>query len=497
MLHSSSDESEVDIFSISTSVGRRAQTSIPIRLHLLTFLSAIGGFLFGYDTGVISGAMLLLRQEFSLSHVWQEMIVSGTVMSACLSALVAGHLADTWGRRPTVILASIMFTVGSFWIGVSGGTVSLFLGRMVVGIGVGLASHVVPLYISECSTADKRGILITMNNVAITGGQLVAAITCGLFSNVSQGWRWMLGLAAVPSLVQLLGFLMMPETPRYLVTRNKMDEAERELSSLRGVHHDIRAEIEDIIISSRSGSNATWRSIISSRVARISISLGCLLQATQQLAGINTVMYYSASILVMAGLPDTTSIWLASLTSSVNFISCVFGIFMISRMTRRKLLLSSLSVVILSLILISISFVLLNSYPNSRGGSIMALLSLCMYLAGFSPGLGTLPWVINSELHPGWCRAQAISLATATNWAVNLLVSSTFLSLVDRMGRSLTFLLYALLTILGSCILAKFLPETKGVSLEETEALFDIRTHRSSNIRNQSESSHYSLLSDE
>ena len=167
---------------------------------------------------------------------------------------------------------------------------------------------------------------------------------------------------------------MMPETPRYLVTRNKMDEAERELSSLRGVHHDIRAEIEDIIISSRSGSNATWRSIISSRVARISISLGkkllsnrviktstrmgnlyqssgrnpstlkvdlshfffagCLLQATQQLAGINTVMYYSASILVMAGLPDTTSIWLASLTSSVNFISCVFGIFMISRMTR-------------------------------------------------------------------------------------------------------------------------------------------------------------------
>ena len=169
---------------------------------------------------------------------------------------------------------------------------------MVVGIGVGLASHVVPLYISECSTADKRGILITMNNVAITGGQLVAAITCGLFSNVRQvitvflnlylllvfmnvhlstllkGWRWMLGLAAVPSLVQLLGFLMMPETPRYLVTRNKMDEAERELSSLRGVHHDIRAEIEDIIISSRSGSNATWRSIISSRVARISISLG-------------------------------------------------------------------------------------------------------------------------------------------------------------------------------------------------------------------------------
>lgn len=177
--------------------------------------------------------------------------------------------------------------------------------------------------------------------------------------------------------------------------------------------------------------------------------LGCLLQATQQLAGINTVMYYSASILVMAGLPSSTSIWLASLTSGINFLFCVLGMFIISRLTRRTILFTSITFVTLSLISISISFQFISSSNSSSLGPIMALVSLCLYLASFSPGLGTLPWVINSEVHPGWCRASAMSLATGTNWATNLLVSATFLSLVDRLGRPATFLLYAGLTAGG------------------------------------------------
>jgi len=483
----SSDEETV--FSASV---RSPRASVPRQLRLLTFLSAIGGFLFGYDTGVVSGAMILLRQEFSLSHTWQEMIVSATVLSACLASLLAGYTADTQGRRMTVILASIMFTVGSVWLAAAGSAFSLLIGRLMVGAGVGLASHTVPLYISECSPADKRGELLTMNNIAITGGQLVASITCGLLSGVSGGWRWMLGLAAVPAIIQLLGFIMMPETPRHLVTQNKMEEAERVLSSLRSPHHSLREELEDIVISSRAGAeaDASWISILTSRVSRSSILLGCLLQATQQLAGINTVMYYSASILVMAGLPEDTSIWLASLTAAINFIFCVLGLFLISRLSRRTLLFTSIVTVVTALLSISISFHFLSSHSGTLG-SVLALISLCVYLAGFAPGLGILTWVINSEIHPGWCRARAVSLATATNWASNLLVSASFLSLVDSLGKPATFLLYAALTALGGGILAIFLPETKGVSLEETELLFEQR-HQTRN--SEADDSSHSLL---
>ena len=422
------------------------------------------------------------------------MIVSATVFSAFLSSLVAGSMSDRWGRRVTIIWASSIFSAGSLWLAWAGGPWSLLAGRLMVGAGVGLASHTVPIYISECSTTDQRGHLLTMNNIAITGGQLVAALTCGLFSEVASGWRWMLGLAVVPALVQLLGFLAMPETPRYLVSRNRMEEAERELSSLRGQHHPLRDEIEDMVVASRAGAGqASWRSILSSRAARMSIMLGCLLQATQQLAGINTVMYYSASILVMAGLPSSTSIWLASLTSGINFLFCVFGMFIISRLTRRTILFTSITFVTLSLISISISFQFISPSNSSSLGPIMALVSLCLYLASFSPGLGTLPWVINSEVHPGWCRASAMSLATGTNWATNLLVSATFLSLVDRLGRPATFLLYAGLTAGGGGVLAWLLPETRGVSLEETETLF---SSRQSGI-SDADRSRYSLISEE
>ena len=465
MIESNSEEEEESLFTSSI----RPPASLPRRLQLLTFLSAIGGFLFGYDTGVISGAMLLVREDMSLSPVWQEMIVSATVLAASLSSLGAGWLADSRGRRPTILLASVLFSLGSLVMSVCWSAEWLVVGRLVVGAGVGLASHTVPLYISECSPVMQRGELLTMNSVAITGGQLVAALVCGLLSGLQEGWRYMLGLAIFPAVLQLLGFLVMPETPRHLVRQDKLQLAERELSSLRTVHHNLREEMEDMIVSSSRSETSSLASLLRSGVARRSVLLGCLLQATQQLAGINTVMYYSASILVMAGLNTNTSIWLAALTASINFVFTLVGLVVVSRYPRRVVLLSSLTAVVLSLLLISLSFQIL---PGSSLGPVLAVCSLCLYLAGFAPGLGSLPWVVNSELHPGWARARAVSLATATNWLTNLLVSSTFLSLTASVGKPLTFLLYAVTTSVCSGLLAVWLPETRGVRLEETESLF-------------------------
>ena len=484
MADSNSEDEDESLFSSAI----RPDESLPRRLRLLTFLSAIGGFLFGYDTGVISGAMLLIREELSLSSRWQELIVSATVLAACLSSLAGGWLADTRGRRPTILLSSLLFLVGSVIMAGSGGAGSLLAGRLVVGAGVGLASHCVPLYISECSPAERRGELLTINNVAITGGQLVAALVCGLFSSKEDGWRFMLGLASLPALLQLGGFLVMPESPRHLVRTNRLELAERELGSLRSLHHNLREEMEDIIVSSSETSTTpSLSSILRSEVARRSVMLGCLLQFCQQVAGINTVMYYSASILVMAGLATNTSIWLAALTAGINFLFTLVGLVVIARWGRRQVLLASLTTVILSLLLISLSFKILAS---SWLGSVLAVASLCIYLAGFAPGLGTLPWIINSELHPAWCRATALSLATATNWATNLLVSATFLSLVDTLGRPPTFLLYAALTSVCSVLLSLGLPETSGVRLEQTESLFSAGTRRERGERGE----RYSLL---
>jgi len=448
--------------------------------------------LFGYDTGVVSGAMVLVKKEWGLSSIWQELIVSATILSACMSALIGGVLADKLGRRPTILLASFMFLLGSIVMAVAPGREVLLIGRLVVGAGVGLASNTIPLYISECSTTEMRGVLVTMNNVAITGGQLVAGLVCGGLSGTSEGWRYMLGAAAVPATVQLFGFAMMPESPRYLVTQGRIAEAEEVLGSIRSPYHRLQDEMEDITISCRtSATGGKWWRMITSPHARLALMLGCLLQAIQQLAGINTVMYYSASILVMAGVPDTTSIWLSSVTSSFNFLGTLVGLVLVARLSRRSLLFSSMAMVAMSLLAISASFQYISLHPSGITGPVLALLSMCLYLAGFAPGLGTLPWTINSELHPPWCRAEAISMATATNWIINFIVSATFLSLIDLLGRPATFVMYAVLTSVGAGVLYWYLPETKGVALEEVEGLFTERR-----VSNRLSSVEYSMLPD-
>ena len=459
----------------------------PFRLHLLTLLSAVGGFLFGYDTGVVSGAMVLIRKEFELSNLWQELIVSSTVLAACLTSLLGSFITDRFGRRRSILFSSNLFLFGSVMLASAPAPWALLLGRLVVGAGVGIASSQVPLYISECSTAELRGRLVTMNNVAITGGQLTAGLVCGGFATDTHGWRIMLGIAALPAAFQFFGFFFMPESPRFLVAKEKLDEAERVLRSIRSSHHNIQDELEDIAVACRSNSqDGAWLRMMSNPQARLALIMGCLLQAIQQFAGINTVMYYSASIMAMTGLPDTTSIWMAAVTSSFNFLFTILGIYLVTKCSRRFLLFTSISVVIMSLLAVSGSFYYISFDPTGNFGPGLALFSICLYLAGFAPGLGTLPWTINSELHPSWCRAEAVSVATSTNWITNFIVSATFLSLANLLGKPLTFLLYASLTAFGTFFLARYLPETKGVPLEQAEQLFT----------SSAGESHYTLIAD-
>ncbi|KAF0292361.1 Proton myo-inositol cotransporter [Amphibalanus amphitrite] len=340
-------------------------------LYALTALSAIGGFLFGYDTGVVSGAMLLVREDMALDDLWHELIVSATIGTAGVFALVGGDAADRFGRKPVILAASVVFVAGSVLMAVSGTKEVLLVGRIIIGVGIGLSSMSVPIYISEAAPAAVRGRLVTVNVAFITGGQLAASLICGAFSGVDHGWRYMLGLAAVPAALQTLGFLAMPETPRYLATRGRRDAALQVLLRLRGAPDTAEGELRDVErdIAQEHEERSSRPSnvllaVLSAAGTRRALAVGCGLQVFQQLAGINTVMYYSASIITLAGVRDpTTAIWLAAALSAINFSFTFVSMALVERLGRRPLTLSSMAGSALSLVVLAASFHI--SYQHS------------------------------------------------------------------------------------------------------------------------------------
>jgi SP family myo-inositol transporter-like MFS transporter 13 len=321
----------------------------PTFVYVSTFLSAISGFLFGYDTGVVSGALILMRINFSLSPLWQEVIVSITMAAAAVFSLISGVANDWFGRKPTIVVASAVFTVGAILLGASQDRYMLLIGRLILGIGIGLASSTVPMYIAECAPSELRGSLVTINNIFITGGQFVASLIAGAFSlDLVNGWRFLFGLAAVPSAVQFVGFLFMPETPRWLITRGLCDKARAVLQQIHGPEFNVEQEMSDIENSVSSSSQHEGRCVIVKMLkvghVRRALIVGCLLQLFQQITGINTVMYYSATIIEMSGVGNvSTAIWLAALTSAVNFLFSFVGLFLVDQIGRRPLTLGSLT----------------------------------------------------------------------------------------------------------------------------------------------------------
>ncbi|XP_013881953.1 proton myo-inositol cotransporter isoform X4 [Austrofundulus limnaeus] len=339
--------------------------STPCFVYVLAFFSALGGFLFGYDTGVVSGAMLLLKKEMNLNALWQELLVSSTVGAAALSALCGGSLNGWLGRRICILVASFIFGVGGVILSIAQDKVVLLAGRIVVGLGIGIASMTVPVYIAEVSPPHLRGQLVTINALFITGGQFVASVVDGVFSYLSHsGWRYMLGLSTVPAVLQFFGFVFLPESPRWLLQKGRSQEACQVLSRIRGdqnideEYDTIKASIEEEEREAGAGGVVILR-ILSHGPTRRALVVGCGLQMFQQLSGINTVMYYSATILQMAGVrDDKQAIWLAAATSATNFVFTLVGVWLVDRVGRRKLTLGSLLGTGLSLTLLAVGFLL-------------------------------------------------------------------------------------------------------------------------------------------
>lgn len=431
---------------------------------MVSAISALAGLLFGYDTGVISGAILFVRKDFLLSTFQEEVVVSAVLLGAVAGAAFGGKLADALGRRKLLIQVAILFTIGAIGTALAPTPTLLAIGRVVVGIAIGIASFTAPLYISEVSPPAIRGKLVSLNQLMITLGIVVSYLAdYGLADK--EAWRWMFGLAAIPALILLIGLFFVPESPRWLMGRSMEDQARAVLQRIRE-SSDVSAELAEIKedLSLQEGG---WRELLNVSLRRPLI-IGIGLAIFQQFTGINTVIYYAPTIFQLAGLHSASAAILATVgVGVVNVLLTIVALRILDRAGRRPLLLWGLVGMVISLGVLGAAFLLAGSSPIVAW---LAVISLALYVACFAIGLGPVFWLLISEIYPLKIRGRAMGVATMMNWGSNLIVALTFLSLLHSLGRSATFWLYSVVGILAWFFVYRLVPETKGRTLEQIDA---------------------------
>ncbi|KAM1989865.1 hypothetical protein ACFX15_031176 [Malus domestica] len=459
----------------------------------LTVVAGIGGLLFGYDTGVISGALLYIKDDFEVvkdSSFLQETIVSMALVGAIIGAAAGGWINDSYGRKKATLLADVVFAIGAVVMAAAPDPYVLILGRLLVGLGVGVASVTAPVYIAEASPSEIRGGLVSTNVLMITGGQFLSYLVNLGFTEVPGTWRWMLGVSAVPAVIQFTLMLFLPESPRWLFLKDDKDKAVDVMSKIYDV-----ARLEDEIdyLSSqaeeeqRKKKSVSYLNVFRSKEIRLAFVAGAGLQAFQQFTGINTIMYYSPTIVQMAGIQSNQlAILLSLIVAAMNAAGTVLGIYLIDHFGRKKLALSSLSGVIVSLVILSGAFFFQSSGSTSVIYGYIAVIGLALYIAFFAPGMGPVPWTVNSEIYPEAYRGICGGMSATVNWVSNLIVAQTFLSVAESVGTGATFLILAVVAVIAFIFVIVYLPETKGLTFEEVERIWKERAWGSSGCNTQS-----------
>lgn len=433
-------------------------------IYVAAAVSALGGLLFGYDTGVISGAILFIENDFALSNLFVGIVVSAVLIGAVIGAAIGGTLADKFGRRKMILAAAVIFILGAIGTSLTPDVYLLIAGRIVVGIGIGIASMTAPLYISEVSPSDTRGSLVSLNQLAVTVGIVVSYLVDYALAPIN-GWRYMLVLAAIPALILGIGMISLPDTPRWLVSKNQKDQATKVLKRIRN-SADVDKEMDEIQESLKKQKGG--RTELFNPLVKPALIIGVALAIFQQVTGINTVIYYAPKIFQFAGIVSSSSaIFSTLLVGVVNVLFTIVAISLLDRVGRRPLLLVGLAGMVASLTLLGFSF-----YLSSLFGLLgsLATAGLMIYVASFAIGLGPVFWLLISEIYPLRVRGIAMSVASEANWGSNLIIALTFLTLVQLLGRYGTFWLYAAVGVGALIFCYKLVPETKGRTLEEIEA---------------------------
>jgi len=439
-------------------------------------VAAIGGFLFGYDTGVISGALLLLKGELHASSFDQSAIIGSLLLGAVGGAILSGYLSGAIGRRPTKIISGSIFAGAAIWSALSPNVWTLICARFVLGLAVGTASFVAPMYIGELVPRRIRGGLVSFNQLMITSGILVAYIVDFALKGVANNWRWMLGLGAVPGIALAIGMVLLPESPRWLVEHDREDGARRVLERARP-SGDVEEEIREIEEVARE--SASLRDLLGKAV-RPMLVVGLGLAIFQQIVGINTVIYFAPTIFQFAGVSTSSAIGETVFVGVTNVVFTIVAVLLLDRLGRRVFLLVGTAGLTVALVALGLFFQI---SALESGAGWLALASLILYIASFAVGLGPVFWLMIAEIFPLKLRGAAMSVCTVANWGFNFLVSFTFLQLVHTAGKGGAFFLYAGLGVLAIVFFAWKVPETRGRSLEQIEAEFGAEADATSGAR--------------
>jgi sugar porter (SP) family MFS transporter len=426
-------------------------------------VAAISGLLFGYDTAIINGALMFLRDQFRLSDFQTEIAASSLLVGCLAGAAAAGTLSDRYGRKRLMLVASVLFCVSSLGTALPRTLLEFIVARFIAGTAIGVASVLAPLYIAEVSPAAIRGRLVTLNQMAIVTGILLSYFVSWLLSGLGpSSWRWMFASAGIPSGILFVSLLFIPESPRWLVKQCRLPEA---MITLRRVNGDVAAASEAASISdSLSTETGSFRELLAPRLRR-PLAIAILLAIFQQITGINTVIYYGAILFrEHGGQASASSAIGANVTiGAMNFLCTMFAVMFIDRIGRKPLLLVGSAGMAISLGALAFAF-RMTPVP----ATLILTLVLC-YVAFFAIGLGPGVWVYISELFPTAVRGRAMSAATLCLWAACLAVTLSFLTLVEHLGAAGAFACYAAVCIVTFLFVWRFTPETKGRTLEQIQ----------------------------
>ncbi|MFZ4777585.1 MAG: sugar porter family MFS transporter [Terrimicrobiaceae bacterium] len=449
-------------------------------VYFIGFTAALAGLLFGLDVGVISGALAFIKKEFlaDLSPVQadsrSEFIVSALLWGAVFGTLVSGFLSSRFGRRKTILVSAVVFVVGALACSVSPDENFLIGARFLLGIGVGVASFTAPLYLSEISPQSVRGSMISMYQLMITIGILLAFLSdtwlakyATFGGQTGEHWRIMLGIIAIPAAVMFVGVLFLPESPRWLFLKGFQDHAVAVFRQMKLDEAEIAAEVKEIEDSAKVKQNG-WQLLSSNVNFRRAIGLGIGLQIIQQLTGINVIMYYAPKIFELAGFEDVNEqMWGTVVVGITNVLATFIAIAFVDRLGRKPIMYAGF--VTMGAAMVTVGTLFNIGIEKNPALGYPAIIALLVFIIGFAMSAGPIIWVICSEIYPLAGRDLGVTCSTTTNWVVNAIVGQTFLTLINTVGGGNTFLLYGGMNILFIIFFVLFVPETKGISLEQIE----------------------------
>lgn len=456
------------------------------KIRLITLVSTIGGLCFGYDTGVISGALIFMKNDLGLTPLQEGLVTSFLLFGAAIGSVGGGWLSDRQGRRKNILWVAVIFIFGALGTAVAWDMSSMIIARFILGLAVGCASVTVPIYISELARPAQRERLVTVNELMIVTGQFLAysvnASIVNFYPDMSHNWRLMLAIPALPGALLWIGMLVMPESPRFFVRKGQIDKAVAVLKTIRRPE-EVEQEIRDIQQVSQIGINhGRFVDELKRKWVLQLILIGLMIVLATRVTGVNTIMYYAPTVLKATGLGDAAAVTGAVANGVVSVLATLLGMLLIGRHSRRKMFFTGQIGVTLSLVLIGLSFKLFfhmetvdgvsGLHANFTGASYIILALMLVFLTFMQGWIAPVFWLMLAEIYPLRMRGLGMGFAVFGLWIFDFIIQSIFPILLNSYGGGMTFGFFAATNVIMLILLVKFLPETRGLTLEQIEQKF-------------------------